>query len=102
MKFRAWRMVLLALALLTLTTGITAHGGEPFDVMKSAVARALAILLDPKLNSAEKNKERIERLKEVINPLFDYDEMARRTLAAHWRRRQRRNSKNSSSCFARF
>lgn len=61
--------------------------GEPFDLVKSAVERALAILRDPKVDSAEKKKERIERLKDVINPLFDYDEMARRTLAAHWHRR---------------
>jgi phospholipid transport system substrate-binding protein len=26
-------------------------------------------------------------LKEIINPIFDYNEMARRSLGAHWRRR---------------
>ena len=47
----------------------------------------MATLKDPKLKSPDKKKERIERLKEVINPIFDYEEMARRTLGAHWRRR---------------
>lgn len=41
----------------------------------------------PKLKAPDRKKERVERLKEVINPIFDYEEMARRTLGAHWRRR---------------
>ena len=49
--------------------------------------RAIQILKDPKLQSKDKKKERIQRLKEIVNPLFDYEEMARRTLGPHWRRR---------------
>jgi phospholipid transport system substrate-binding protein len=63
------------------------NAGEPLDLVKSAADRASAILRDPKLKSQEKKPERIERLKEVVNPIFDYDEMARRSLGAHWRRR---------------
>jgi phospholipid transport system substrate-binding protein len=61
--------------------------GEPLDLVKSAGERAIAVLKDPKLKSPDKKKERVERLKEIINPIFDYDEMARRALGAHWRRR---------------
>ncbi len=49
--------------------------------------RVIAILKDPKFKTPDKKKERVERLKEIINPIFDYEEMARRTLGAHWRRR---------------
>ena len=87
MKIRVWQKVLLAVGLFIFCTREAALPAEPFDLVKSAVERALAILRDPKLNSADTKKERIERLKEVLTPLFDYDEMARRTLAAHWRRR---------------
>lgn len=65
----------------------TSGAGEALDLVKSAAERAMATLKDPKLKSPDKKKERIERLKEVINPIFDYEEMARRTLGAHWRRR---------------
>jgi phospholipid transport system substrate-binding protein len=65
----------------------TGRAGEALDLVKSAAERAMATLKDPKLKSPDKKKERIERLKEVINPIFDYEEMARRTLGAHWRRR---------------
>jgi phospholipid transport system substrate-binding protein len=63
------------------------RAGEPLDLVKSAGERAIAVLKDPKLKSPDKKKERVERLKEIINPIFDYDEMARRALGAHWRRR---------------
>jgi len=61
--------------------------GEPLDLVKSAAEGATAVLKDPKLKSSDKKKERIERLKEIANPIFDYEEMARRSLGAHWRRR---------------
>jgi len=64
-----------------------AGAGEPLDLVKSVSDRVLAILKDPKLKAADKKSERVERLKEIINPVFDYDEMARRALGAHWRRR---------------
>jgi phospholipid transport system substrate-binding protein len=63
------------------------HGGEPLDIVKSAADRAIAVLKDPWLKAPERKKERIERLKEIINPIFDYQEMARRSLGPHWRRR---------------
>jgi len=76
-----------AVGLFWLFTAITGYAGEPLELVKSATDRALAVLRDPKLKTPEKHKERVEQLKQVINPIFDYDEMARRTLAAHWRRR---------------
>ena len=64
-----------------------ARAGEPFEVVKTAGDKAIQILKDPKLQPKEKKKERIERLKEIVYPLFDYEEMARRCLGPHWRRR---------------
>jgi phospholipid transport system substrate-binding protein len=63
------------------------RAGEPLEMVKSSIEKALAVLKEPKLKSPDRKKERIERLKEIINPIFDYDEMARRALGAHWRRR---------------
>jgi ABC-type transporter MlaC component len=51
----------------------TGRAGEALDLVKSAAERAMATLKDPKLKSPDKKKERIERLKEVINPIFDYE-----------------------------
>jgi phospholipid transport system substrate-binding protein len=61
--------------------------GEPLNIVKSATERALQVLKDPQLKSKEKTAQRIERLKQIINPIFDYEETAKRALGVHWRRR---------------
>jgi len=77
--------ILLALAEFGIASTLLA--GEPLEVVRVSADRAIQILKDPKLQSQKKKKERIERLKEIVNPLFDYEEMARRSLGPHWRRR---------------
>jgi len=67
--------------------GSLAQAGEPLEVVKTVGDGVIAILKDPKYKSPAKTKDRVERLKEIINPVFDYEEMARRTLGTHWRRR---------------
>jgi phospholipid transport system substrate-binding protein len=64
-----------------------ARAGEPLDLVRTAVDKAIQILKDPKLQSPDRKKERIDRLREALNPIFDYEEMARRALGTHWRRR---------------
>ena len=78
-------VLLLVLAEFGIASALLA--GEPLELVKVSANRAIQILKDPKLQSKEKKKERIERLKEIVNPLFDYEEMARRSLGPHWRRR---------------
>jgi len=87
MKIRAVRTGRIVLAGLMIFAAAAARAGEPIELVKMAGDKAIQILKDPKLQPKEKKKERIERLKEVANPLFDYEEMARRSLGQHWRRR---------------
>jgi phospholipid transport system substrate-binding protein len=61
--------------------------GEPLNLVKGATDRALQLLKNPQLQSKEKKAQRIERLKQIINPIFDYEETAKRALGVHWRRR---------------
>ena len=64
-----------------------AQAGEPLDLVRAAVDKAIQTLKDPKLQSQDKKRERIDRLREALNPIFDYEEMAKRALGTHWRRR---------------
>src|SRR5262245_223254 len=81
-KFSIFLAVVISLGLVD-----DGRSGEPLEMVKSSVEKAMAILKDPKLKSPEMKNERIERIKTVITPIFDYDEMGRRCLGAHWRRR---------------
>ena len=79
---RLWLVLLFGLTVVRL-----ANAGEPLDVVKAATERAVQVLKDPKWLSKDKKKERVERLREVVDPIFDFEEMAKRSLGPHWRRR---------------
>jgi phospholipid transport system substrate-binding protein len=72
-------------AVLAATPGAL-RAGEPLNSLKAVTDRALEVLRDPKLQSKENKQERIERLEQIINPIFDYEETAKRALGPHWRR----------------
>ncbi|MGE5216015.1 MAG: phospholipid-binding protein MlaC [Chloroflexota bacterium] len=64
-----------------------ASAGVPTDQIRATVDRVLAILKDPKLNSADAKEARRVELRKAIFPRFDFEEMAKRSLGAEWRRR---------------
>jgi phospholipid transport system substrate-binding protein len=79
-----------------------ACAGEPLNTVKSATDRALLVLKDPELQPENRKKERIDRLKEIINPLFDYEETAKRALGIHWRRRSAAEQQEFVKIFSAF
>jgi phospholipid transport system substrate-binding protein len=95
-------LAIIALAALCFGSADVARAGEPLNLVKSAAEAAVAVLHDPKLKSPDKKKDRIERLKEIINPIFDYDEMARRSLGSHWRRRSPAEQEEFAKLFRAF
>jgi phospholipid transport system substrate-binding protein len=63
-----------------------AAAGPPTEQIRSTVDRALILLKDPGLKPLEKTQERREELKKILFARFDFMEMAKRALAANWRR----------------
>lgn len=62
-------------------------GSTPTEQVRETVDRVIAILQDPTLKPDNKREQRRELLREVIAARFDFDEMAKRSLGAEWRRR---------------
>ncbi len=62
------------------------RAGVPKEQVQTTVDKVLNILGDPQLKSENKKGERQSRLRQTIAPRFDFDEMAKRSLGAHWRR----------------
>ncbi len=61
--------------------------GMPTEQIRSTVDKAILILKDPGLKPASKTSERRDRIKKILFARFDFLEMAKRALGAHWRRR---------------
>lgn len=64
-----------------------AYAGEPMDQVRHTVDKVLDILRDKELKKPAKTKERRAALRKLIDERFDFEEMAKRALALHWRKR---------------
>jgi len=61
--------------------------GAPTDQIKGTVDRAVVALRDPRFKSPAATQDRREELRQILFSRFDFSEMAKRALGAHWRRR---------------
>lgn len=80
-------MVIRVLVLcLTLNLALAVSGARaegPTETVKGVVDEVIRILKDPSLKSQKKLRR--DRIKQAVDRRFDYQEMARRSLAANWR-----------------
>ena len=79
-----------------------AQAGAPLDLVRTTVDRTIQILKDSKLSSPDKKKERVDRLREALDAIFDYEEMAKRALGYHWRQRTRAEQEEFVKLFREF
>src|SRR4030095_16715732 len=61
--------------------------GATTDQIKGTVDRAVVALRDPRFKSPAATQDRREELRQILFSRFDFSEMAKRALGAHWRRR---------------
>ncbi len=76
---------LAALSLVLLLLPATSRAGAPTEQIRGTIDRVIGILRDPAL--ATKAEERREILRKEIAPVFDFAEMAKRSLGPDWRDR---------------
>ena len=57
------------------------------EEVQTAIEKATAVLNDPNLKSEAKKSQRIEQLRQLLFPKFDFAEMAKRSLGLNWQKR---------------
>jgi phospholipid transport system substrate-binding protein len=73
-----------------LTFNIFSNAGSvnnPTTELKSTIDSILAVLKDRELSLPSKKEERRKKISTLIRNRFDFREMARRSLARHWKKR---------------
>jgi phospholipid transport system substrate-binding protein len=73
-----------ALAAFLLVAAAATSAATPQEVVKGAVARVITILDDKELARPANADRRRAELRRVAESLFDFTEMARRSLGRHW------------------
>ncbi len=61
--------------------------GPPTEQIRGTIDRSIEILKDPALGAKGKREERRGLLRKEIEPVFDFAEMAKRSLGPNWRGR---------------
>lgn len=77
-------MVLAWMAISLVGCSVAWGAGSPTQAIKETVDQVLSVLEDDGLNDSTRAAERREKLEAIIEQRFDYEEMAKRVLAAHW------------------
>jgi len=76
----------IGLALLFLAPSMSANASTATDQVKQSVEQVQAILSDRSLKGPAKTEERRQKLGDVINSRFDFEEMAKRSLGPEWQK----------------
>jgi phospholipid transport system substrate-binding protein len=61
-----------------------AWAGQPADQLFASIDRVLKVLDDPELKQPAKAEERRQAIRRFASEVFDFEEVARRSLARHW------------------
>ncbi|MBI5211971.1 MAG: ABC transporter substrate-binding protein, partial [Nitrospirae bacterium] len=77
-----------------------AYAGAPTDQVKQTIDKVLDILKNKELKRPEKTKERRTAIRKIVSERFDFEEMAKRSLGLHWRKRTPEERKEFVPLFA--
>jgi phospholipid transport system substrate-binding protein len=85
-----------------LVLGVSAPclAGEPTEEIRQTTDKILSIVTNPSLKNPSKAQEREKLIRRAVDERFDWEEMARRSLATHWAKRTAEERKEFVSLFA--
>ena len=95
-----WRLVVLFFLVIVSSAHLPA--AEPIKELRKTTEKIIGIVNDPTLKSPDKAAERNRLIRDAVDERFDWEEMARRTLARHWRKRSREEKKEFIYFFGKF
>jgi len=93
-----YRSALTLLVILGMT--VSGWAGEPTDRIKETTDKILSIVKNPALKSPAKAQERRKLIRQAIDERFNWEEMARRSLARHWEKRTEEERKEFVRLYA--
>ncbi len=87
MKLRSLLHFVFSVCVIVLLFAAVAVAGAPSDLVKRTTDKVIDILKNKELKSPAKIKERRAAIREAISERFDFQEMAKRSLARYWKQR---------------
>ena len=94
------RMIGVAVAALVALLAPVAGAGIPTDQLKGAIERVVKTIENPALKGESRAPERRAAVRKIANEIFDFGEIARRSLGRHWQGRTDPEHEEFVSLFA--
>ncbi|MEW6670982.1 MAG: ABC transporter substrate-binding protein [Thermodesulfobacteriota bacterium] len=66
-------------------TAAFASGIQPMDALKGPIDRVIGVLKDPQYQAADQKSRQRDKMWEIVQGVFDFQEISRRTLANNWK-----------------
>ena len=85
---------------LILSIAVPVWAAGPTEAIKQTTDKILSIVTDPDLKSSSKTAEREKLIRQAVDERFNWEEMARRSLATHWAKRTAEERKEFVPLFA--
>jgi phospholipid transport system substrate-binding protein len=82
--FLIWTILSL---LFFLSIAVSVLAAEPMEAIKQTTDKILTIVTNPALKPPSKAAEKEKLIRQAVDEQFDWEEMARRSLATHWAKR---------------
>lgn len=80
-------------------SAVTWAAESPIEAIRRTVQQATHILQDPANHGKEKFQERIAKVRSIVEPQFDVQEIAKRTLGTYWQERTEQERKEFITVF---
>ncbi len=87
MKLKSLLHNVLSGCLIALSLVAVAYAGEPTALVKQTTDKVLEILKNKEMKKPGKTQERRAAIRKTISERFDFEEMAKRSLARYWNQR---------------
>jgi phospholipid transport system substrate-binding protein len=71
--------------LISMTVNAWATADSPIETIRMTIQQARAVLEDPNYQGQDHKQQRLAKVKEIVLPQFDSQEVAKRTLSTHWK-----------------
>ena len=99
MKHRKTIFVMFIGILFVLCTPAFLCAEEPGKLLMETIDKGLTVLKDPSLKGEEKSQDRRQKLWNEISPVFSFEEMSKRALGQHWKKRTSEEKKEFVELF---
>ncbi len=98
------RGTLVALGVMTslLISALSASALSPQETIQTQVDKVLEVLRDPSMKGPAAKENREKKVWTLIDAVFDYTELSKRTLAQHWKSMSPDQQKEFTSLFGRL